>query len=62
MWRYYEVLLHATEQDIKKMKESITLQGVNPMDLKKKMAHQVIDRFWSPQEAQQAQEMFEELF
>jgi len=62
MWRYYEVLLHATEQDIKKMKESIAMQGVNPMDLKKKMAHQVIARFWSPQEAQQAQEMFEELF
>ncbi len=62
MWRYYEVLLHATEQDIATMKQSISQETVHPMDLKKKMAHAIIARFWSPEEAQQAQEMFEELF
>ncbi len=62
MWRYYEVLLHATEQEIATMKESISTESVHPMDLKKKMALEVIARFWSQQEALQAQEMFEELF
>jgi tyrosyl-tRNA synthetase len=62
MWRYYEVLLHATEQDITVMKEAIKTNNTHPMDLKKKMARQVIARFWSPQEAEHAQEIFEELF
>jgi tyrosyl-tRNA synthetase len=62
MWRYYEVLLHATEQDIGMMKDTIATQSVNPMTLKKKMAHEVVARFWSIQEAHHAQSLFEELF
>lgn len=62
MWRYYEVLLHATEADIASMKHAIATQAAHPMDLKKKMAHQIIARFWSAEEAQKAQGLFEELF
>lgn len=62
MWRYYEVLLHKTKDDIKAMKEAISKGTSHPMDLKKQLSHEVIARFWSAEEADQAQQVFEELF
>ena len=62
MWRYYEVLLHAPQTTLEEMKQAIQSGSAHPMDLKKKLAHIVIGRFWSAQEADQAQVVFEELF
>ena len=62
MWRYYEVLLHKTEPEITTMKNAITKGEAHPMDLKKQLAHSIITRFWSPEEAEKAQQLFEELF
>ena len=62
MWRYYEVLLHTSSTDILRMKEEVGNGSAHPLALKKAMAHKIVERFWSAQEAQQAQQQFEELF
>lgn len=62
MWRYYELLLHKLPAEIKSMQEGVKSGSLHPMDLKKQMAHDIIARFWSNSEAQQAQQIFEELF
>ena len=62
MWRYYEVLLHTSEQEIAQLQKAVAKGEAHPMELKKKMAHAIIARFWSAQEADEAQQLFEELF
>jgi len=62
MWRYYEVLLHKTAAQIKKMQDDVHSTAVHPMDLKKAMAHAVVKRFWAESEADEAQKSFEALF
>lgn len=62
MWQYYEILLHKQKSEIDTMKEASLGGIVNPMDYKKQMAAQIIERFWGKQDAVDAQKSFEELF
>ncbi len=62
MWHYYHVLLYMSDADIKKAKDEIASGKIHPMDLKKKMARDIVARFWSPAESEQAQKQFESLF
>lgn len=62
MWRYYELLLNKLPEEIKAMQDNIAQNKAHPMDLKKQMAYGIIARYWSKQEAEQAQKLFEELF
>jgi len=62
MWRYYQVLLHLTHKEIAALQEQVTQGSTHPMTLKKQLAYSIIARFWSPQEADNAQELFQELF
>jgi len=62
MWRYYLVLLRKTEQAIAQMQREVAAGTAHPMVLKKALAHGIIARFWSSQEADAAQQVFEELF
>jgi len=62
MWRYYLLLLSKTEHEIELMQEGVKKETLHPMALKKTMAHDIIKRFWSAQEATQAQAHFEALF
>lgn len=62
MWHYSHVLLYKSDADIKRTKEEVAAGKAHPMDLKKKMAHDIVARFWSPAEAEQAQKQFESLF
>jgi len=62
MWRYYEVLLYKTDKEIGAMKNAVTKGEAHPMDLKKELAHSILKRFWSPEDADKAQQLFEELF
>ena len=58
IWRYYEILLHTTSEQIVAMKVAVEKRESHPMELKKKMAHAVVARFWVPQEADMAQARF----
>lgn len=62
MWRYYLLLLNKAPQEITALQTAVTEQKAHPMELKKKLAHGIIARFWSPAEADKAQQVFEELF
>jgi len=62
MWRYYQLLLHKTDTQITEMKEGVASEKLHPMKLKKEMAHGIVERFWSEEEAVSAQQQFESLF
>jgi len=62
MWKYYDLVVRADTKDIERMKKDAASGAVNPMNLKKEMAHIIIERFWSKKEADGAQEQFESLF
>lgn len=62
MWHYFEVLLVKPLHDIAILQEDVAQGVLHPMSLKKDMAHQIVTRFWSKDEAAQAQEQFEGLF
>lgn len=62
MWRYYELLLDYSTDDIDTLKQQIHNQSVHPMDVKKRMAQKIVALFWSQQEADDARSQFEQLF
>lgn len=62
MWRYLELLLDTGREEISQMQERIAAGTLSPMGLKKDMAHDIVAKFWSPQEAKKAQSTFESLF
>ncbi len=62
MWHYMHILLYTSDAEIAQLKKDIADGKVHPMDLKKKMAHGIVARFWSAQEADAGQAQFEALF
>jgi len=62
MWRYFELLLQTTPEQISQMQERIAGGTLNPMSLKKDMAYKIIVKFWSEQDADRGRENFESLF
>ena len=62
MWRYMEVLLHTPSGVIKDLQDQVSSSTQHPMQLKKQMAHTIVARFWSTDEAASAQSHFEALF
>ena len=62
MWRYYSLLLLKTDEEIEKMQDEVASQQLHPMNSKKRDGLGIVARFWSTQEAQEAQKQFEALF
>ncbi len=62
MWRYFELLLRTPKQEISSLQERVASGATHPMELKKEMAHAIIAKFWSKEEADFAQQQFEALF
>jgi tyrosyl-tRNA synthetase len=62
MWRYYELLLNKTGDELKQMEEAVAQNTLHPMQAKKDMAYGIIARFWGADEAVRAQAHFETLF
>jgi tyrosyl-tRNA synthetase len=62
MYRYMSLLLHVTPQEIKLLQERVASGDAHPMTLKKQMAFDVVSKFWSADEAAQAQAQFETVF
>jgi len=47
MWHYMHILLYKSDAEIAQLKKDIDNQTRHPMDLKKQMAHAIIERFWA---------------
>lgn len=62
MLRYYFLLLDKTEKDILYMTDEIGNGKLHPMKLKKEMAYNIVKKYWSNNDAEQAQQKFESLF
>ena len=62
MWRYWLLLTQTSEADIAQMKKDITAGTLHPLACKKQLAHTIVSRFWSPEEATEGQAQFEALF
>src|SRR3989304_2401651 len=62
MWHYFEVLLGRTREELSQMQERVAGGTLHPMGLKKDMAHEIIIKFWSLDEAIQARATFEAVF
>jgi tyrosyl-tRNA synthetase len=62
MWRYFEILLLKSDQELQQLKDDVASQKTHPMAMKKQMAHEVITTFWSKDEASKAQQQFESVF
>jgi len=56
MWHYYEILLSYDANQINSVKQ------LHPMDSKKRMAYEIVTKYWSSSEARLAQANFEKLF
>lgn len=62
MWRYFVLLLNISSAEISQWQSRVASGLTHPMALKKKMAHDIIVKFWSPEAADAAQASFEALF
>lgn len=62
MWRYFFLLLGVSKQELSQMEERVAAGNTHPMELKKTMAHDIVAKFWSLEEADAAQKQFETLF
>jgi tyrosyl-tRNA synthetase len=62
MWPYFTLLLGMTQTELSALQEKVAYGTVHPMALKKQMAYDIIAKFWSKDEADQARAKFEALF
>ena len=59
---YFELVTDVPEEEIAKFKKQLETHSVNPMDLKKRLAHEIVRQFHGRQAADQAQEHFQGQF
>lgn len=62
MWRYYALLLHLPAHEISVMQSRVASGTTHPMAIKKNLAHAILTKFWSKDEADAAQARFEAVF
>jgi tyrosyl-tRNA synthetase len=59
---YFELVTDVPEEEIADFKEQLDTRSVNPMDLKKRLAHEIVRQFHSKRAADGAEEYFQERF
>lgn len=63
MWKYADLLLDdPIRSEILAQKVGVGNNTIHPMDVKKRIAYEIVAQFWSLQEAQEAQNQFSSLF
>jgi len=59
---YFELVTDVPEQEIAELKEQLKSRSVHPMNLKKRLAHEIVRQFHDKQAADEAQEYFQEKY
>jgi tyrosyl-tRNA synthetase len=59
---YFELVTDVPEQEIAEFKEQLKTHSVNPMNLKKRLAHEIVGQFHGEQAADDAEEHFQGQF
>jgi tyrosyl-tRNA synthetase len=62
MFRYYELLTVRNNSEIDKMKEDVQSGKVHPMEVKKTLASELVERFYDEDSAVKAKQEFERVF
>jgi tyrosyl-tRNA synthetase len=62
MLRYYELLSHIATEELNLLKEGIEKGKVHPKKAKEDLAIEIVERYWSKDEAIKAKEEFEHVF
>ncbi len=62
MWKYYELLSQRSTEELSALKEKASSGSLNPKEVKVALAKELIERFHSKKEAQNAQEEFNRIF
>ena len=62
MWRYYELLSAKSLEDIASLKENVAKGEVHPKAAKEALAHEMVSRYHSPKDADEAQQGFNAVF
>jgi tyrosyl-tRNA synthetase len=59
---YFELVTDVPEQEIAEFKEQLKTRSVNPMNLKKRLAHEIVRQFHGKQAADEAEKHFTQVF
>jgi tyrosyl-tRNA synthetase len=59
---YFELVTDVPEEEIAEFKDQLRTQSVNPMNLKKRLAHEIVRQFHSRQAADDSQDYFQARF
>jgi tyrosyl-tRNA synthetase len=59
---YFELVTDVPEREIAEFKEQLKTRSVNPMNLKKRLAHEIVKQFHGKQVADEAEKRFQEQF
>jgi tyrosyl-tRNA synthetase len=59
---YFELVTDVPEEEIAEFKKQLKIRSVNPMNLKKRLAHEIVRQFHGKQAADEAQEYFQGKF
>jgi tyrosyl-tRNA synthetase len=59
---YFELVTDVPEEEIAEFKEQLKTRSVNPMSLKKRLAHEIVGQFHGKQAADEAEEHFTRVF
>jgi tyrosyl-tRNA synthetase len=59
---YFELVTDVPEEEIAEFKKQLKTHSVNPMNLKKRLAHEIVRQFQGEQAADEAEEHFQEQF
>jgi tyrosyl-tRNA synthetase len=62
MLRYYELLSRISTTELEALKAGISNGSVHPMDAKKALAFELVERYWGRDEAEQAAAEFQKVF
>jgi len=62
MLRYYELLSHISLEEFSSLKEGIQKGTVHPKHAKENLALEIVERYWSKEEALRVKEEFEHIF
>ncbi|MDP3955237.1 MAG: tyrosine--tRNA ligase [bacterium] len=58
----FELLTNVSLAEIQNMEEQLNNQNINPMELKKKLAYNIVDQLYSAEPSKAAEEEFEKVF
>ncbi|NOZ68773.1 MAG: tyrosine--tRNA ligase, partial [Deferribacteres bacterium] len=62
MVRYYELLSHISVDELNELKNGLKNNSLHPMECKKALAFEIVQRYWGKEAAVKAKEEFENIF